>query len=438
MDDRWLAAWGVGSVALGGASLLVPLYIVQLGADPFMLGILAASAAFVGAPGALGLGRLADKTGKRRVFVLASLAVVTGTLAIIPFLSSIALIIALNTLLWFAAAAAAPVLNLLVTIGVPESEWQMRFALLNKYQGWGWAGGLVLGIVWTTGMTRLASPVFAQRTFFGVCAVGGAVAIVTLAHWLPAEAAIKSDRPNIRRLTRYLTNHRRLNVRGAMFPFFGGPLYWIPRSFHPERVLNRLTQKLSLYFIAVILFSIGFGTFFAPLPIYLAESGYGSSEIFALYLVSSLGSAGFYVAAGGLASRYDLTVLQTGGLLLRAVALPAVALVGTALAASLVGLLMTGAVFVLIGLAWAIIAVTAVTIVTRLASPAIRGQILGTYTALSAFAGGIGSLLGGWLAGKGYVIAFGTAGCLVFASAMLVIVVRYVPFASSGPISSSG
>lgn len=31
---RWLVAWGLGSIALGGASLLIPLYIVALGLAP--------------------------------------------------------------------------------------------------------------------------------------------------------------------------------------------------------------------------------------------------------------------------------------------------------------------------------------------------------------------------------------------------------------------
>lgn len=438
MAERWLAAWGVGSVALGGASLLVPLYIVELGANPFMLGILAASAAFISAPGALVLGKLADRTGKRRVFVLASLTTVTVALLVIPFISSIPLIIGLNALVWFAVAAAAPVLNLLVTIDVPETEWQSRFALLNKYQGWGWAGGLVLGVTWTTVMTRMVSPLLAQRTLFGVCAAGGGAATLASARLLPPESEISSNRPDTRRLARHVTNVRQLTVRGATFPFVRGRLYWTTRSFQPIRVLDRLTQRLSLYFVAVILFFTGFSAFFAPLPIYLSGVGYGSGEIFVLYLVSSLGSAAFYVTAGDLVSKYDINLLQTGGLILRAIALPAVALVGTALAASLAGLLVTAIVFIVIGLSWAIIAVTTATIVTRLAPAGTRGQVLGIYTALSALAGGIGSILGGWLATEGYMIAFGVAGGLVLAGALLVITVRYVSTRSRDPTPSTG
>ena len=74
MTERWLYAWGLGSVAFGGASLLVPLYIVQLGATPVQLGLLAATAALIGAPGAILFGRLANRVEHRRTLVLVTLA----------------------------------------------------------------------------------------------------------------------------------------------------------------------------------------------------------------------------------------------------------------------------------------------------------------------------------------------------------------------------
>ncbi|MFB6177998.1 MAG: MFS transporter, partial [Halobaculum sp.] len=84
MTDRWLYSWAVASVAAGAASLLVPLTLVRLGGSAFDLGLLASSAAFVGAPGAVVFGRIADKTGRRRPLVLGALAVMTGALAVLP------------------------------------------------------------------------------------------------------------------------------------------------------------------------------------------------------------------------------------------------------------------------------------------------------------------------------------------------------------------
>jgi predicted MFS family arabinose efflux permease len=105
--------------------------------------------------------------------------------------------------------------------------------------------------------------------------------------------------------------------------------------------------------------------------------------------------------------------------------MPLVALVGAAVAASLVGTLATGVLFVIIGLTWAVIAVTAGTIVTRLAPSSLRGEALGVYTALSTLAGGIGSIAGGALArAADFVVAFGVAGVVIVAGAAIVLALR--------------
>lgn len=67
---------------------------------------------------------------------------------------------------------------------------------------------------------------------------------------------------------------------------------------------------------------------------------------------------------------------------------------------------------------------TAGTLVTQLSPTPIRGEAHGMYAALSALAGGIGSVLGGWLAAGSYLVAFGAAGGLVLSGALIVGVVR--------------
>lgn len=423
-DDRWLYAWALGSIALGGGSLLFPLYVVELGADAFALGILGASAAFLGAPGAFLVGRIADRSGRRRPFVVGALIAVALVLAVVPFTDSVPVVVVGNAVVWFAAAAAGPVLTLLVTVGKPEQRWQDRIARLNTFQGWGWAGGLVLGIAWTGAGSRLFDPLVVQRTFFGAIAVCGAVAALLAARTLPSEGGTVGG-VRRERLEGAVATARRPNVRGATFQFTPSRLFWLTRSLSPRRLIARFTPALSTYFLAVTLFFAGFSVFFAPLPAFLTDVGYGDGLIFALYLVSSLGSAAFYARVGELAGRYDLTVLQTGGLVVRTVAFPLVALLGTGLATSAVGVALTGLDFLCIGLAWAIIAVTAATLVSRLSPAAIRGEMLGVYTAVSTLAGGIGSFVGGLLATTGdFTLAFGTAGALVLAGAGLVLIVR--------------
>lgn len=419
-SDRWLYAWALGSVALGAASLLVPLYFVTIGGSTLLLGVLAGVAAAAGAPGAILFGRVADRTGKRRSLVLIALALAAGATVLVSLSERQLVVIVGNGLLWFAAGAVAPVLTLLVTVGSPERDWPKRFATLNRYQGWGWAGGLVLGLAWTAVLSGPFGAEFAQRTLLWVCA-GVLVAAALLATvWLPVETATL-DRPRRNRLAAALARSRRLPVRSATFPVGPGRVYWLTRSLRPRRFADKLTPSLSLYFGAVVCFFAGFGVFWGPLPSYLSTTlRYDSGTVFALYLVSSLGSAVCYGTSGRLAEHYDVTGLQTGGLLARAVFHPAVALIGVVFPLTALGIAVNGVVFVGIGVAWALIAVTAASIVTRLAPPPIRGQALGLYTALSGLASGVGSVAGGWLAGYGFTLTFGVAGGFVFVGAALV------------------
>ncbi|WP_348608676.1 MFS transporter [Halobaculum rarum] len=421
---RWLFAWGLGSIAAGVASLLVPLYVVQIGGDPFELGLLGAVAAFLGAPGAIVWGRLADRTSNSRGIILFSLGGVGVLLGVMPLLSSIPALIVANAILWLVFAAAGPVLTLLVVADTPEREWNREIALLNKYQGYGWAGGLLLGICWSLTVGRQFTPAFTQQSLFVFSGISALLAAVLLDRWMPAPSRRQLGRVDPEQVARILSIGRR-GIRGATFVFNPNRLYWSTRTLHPKHLAGKFTPTLAVYFLGVVLFFIGFSAFFAPLPLYLTGVGFSSDLVFGLYLVSSLGAAAFYTSAGTLSTRFDLRILQTGALGIRGLAIPLVAVVGAALAAGVVGMALSALLFVLIGVSWAVIAVTAGTIVTRIAPADVRGEALGMYAALSALAGGIGSMGGGALAnGVGFTTAFVVAGVVIMAGAGIVMSLR--------------
>ena len=417
MTSTWLKAWLLASMAFGGASLIVPLYLVELGGSAFDLGILFATSSFVGVPGALVFGGLADRTGKRRIFVLAAMAITVLTMLLIPALESKLLVIVVHALLWLGFAAAIPVLTLLVVAGEPEDEWSNLIARLNKFQGVGWALGLFVGFVVSVVGAAFVDTITAQRLFFLVCATSAGLGLLLAGRTLPPDRELGAE-VTPRRLRRRIRANTRFNIRGAAFPFTPGK--FDPRALHLRRFVERFTPKLALYFGAVFLVFTGFGAFFAPLPAYLTTVGYGSSEIFALYLVLNVGAALFYSRAATLIRRYELVPVHIGGLLTRGGAFPALAAIGLGLGGTAIGMGAIGLLFVVIGLSWAVIAVTAGTLVTKLAPPTVRGEALGMYGALVALGGGVGGLVGGWLASLGFVTTFGVAGGLVVFGASVV------------------
>jgi MFS family permease len=422
VTERWLPAWALSAIAFGGASLLVPLYVVELGGDALDLGLLFATASFVGVPGALVFGNLADRTGRRRGFVLGAMAITVATMVVIPLVERIPLVLAANAVLWFGFAAATPVLTLLVVAGEPEREWTRLIARLNAYQGVGWAVGLAVGTVIVAGAALVTDPVTGQRWFFLACAASAGLGFALAVRRLPPDPKPGTE-PSAGRLRRRIRAAGRFNVRGAAFPFT--PSRFDPRGLHPRRFVDRFTPGLALYFAVVLLVFTGFGVFFAPLPAYLSDAGFGAGAVFALYLFLNAAAAAFYGRAAALVDRYELLRVHAGGLLTRAVALPVVAVLGDGLGAGPAGFGVMAVLFLVVGLTWAVTAVAASTFVTRLSPPSIRGEALGVYGALVAIGGGAGGLLGGWLAGRGYLVTFAVAGGLVVAgTAVLPVLSR--------------
>lgn len=414
--SRWRYAWGLASIAAGGASLLVPLYVIELGAGPFALGLLSAVAALSGAVGAFAFGRVADRTARWRALGTAGLAGIVTALVAIPLVSGITLVVAANGLLWLSFSAATPVFTMLTVRNAPPGHRSRRIAQLKRIHGYGWAGGLVLGTVWTAVSTRLfaVSSLTGYRAFLGICALVGIAGVVAGGWWLPTGGqSTQRERTEGGRV--------RGPVVTSTFPFLPSQLFWKLRTIEPGRVVDRFTPTLAVYFVAVALFFGGFGVFFAPLPVYLSSVGYSDAMVFLLYVVAALGSAVFYGTAGELTTRYDSRLLQGGALGARGLALPLVPLVSVEAVGS-ADVFLLGLLFAVIGIGWAVIAVTATEFISSNAPTDVQGEALGVYTALSALAGGVGSLVGGFVAGRaGYLPAFALACLLVVVSAAVVL-----------------
>ncbi|MFW6447994.1 MAG: MFS transporter [Halobacteriota archaeon] len=419
MRHAWLLPWSIGSVAFGGASLVVPLYVVSLGGGAFELGVLAAVAAIAGVPGALVVGRSADRRGTKRSDVLLTLAVSAVALAAMAGLRDLALVVLANGIVWLAFSAAMPVMTLLAVRDAPAGGWAERIGTLNKYQGVGWAFGLAFGLVWSGVGDRLVDPRVTLQAFLVALGLVAALGAVSTRWLLPQDGTRVVDPHRIRSAIR---NADRFTVRAVTFPITIDRADF--RGLEPRRFVDRFTPTLAAYFAAAFLFFTGFAAFFAPLPAFLTQAGHSTDGIFALYLLSSLASAASFGVAGRLATARGPLDLQVGGLLARGLAFPAVAGAVVLFKATVLETAVLAAIFAVIGITWAVISVTGGTLVTLLTPGAIRGESLGTYAALGAAAGGVGSLVGGTMAARSYVLAFGVAGGLIVAGAVIVVTLR--------------
>lgn len=433
-SDRWLYAWALGYAAIGAASLLVPLYALERGGGPFVAGLLEATAGLAGVPGALLWGRLADRTGQRRAFVLVSLVGTGGALAVFPVLDSVVLLVVTNTVLWFMVAASTPVVTLFIIERQPERKWEERIGLLNAYQRYGWVGGLVVGTLWLGAVSVRYSVVVAQQSFFVVCALAAVVAVPLAFAWLPPEATTRPDRfSQSRALQRLVTGTGRYV---KLVPYAPGRALVALTTTDPRRLLGRFSPSLRRYFLVAFLFSAAASVFFGPVPAYLDELSYSSSLIFGFFIVSSLASAVTFVPVGKQTAKTSPKRLQSVALATRVGLFPALGALAL-LASRSAQTAAIGVGFVVIGLTWAVIAVTSAGIVSRTASASVRGEALGVFTALAGLGGGIGGVVGGLLARQfGYLVAFAGAGLVVLVS-LVVLLSTSLPLAVTGTTSTA-
>ena len=404
-DDRWLYAWATGFAAVGGASLLLPLYALSLGAGALYVGLMASTAAFAGVPGALLWGKLASKTGRRRPFVLVALVMTAAVLLASPFIGSPLLLVAANAALWFVVSAAAPVLNLVVVEGVEATKWDSRIARLNALQGYGWLAGLLVGTVWTFLAPALGMPaVSAQRYLLGGFGLLAAGSVVLFARFYPPMAHVSTER--------FLRGYRRIGPSGRgtsrflrAAPQGPGRVYWGLRALRAGRFRDRFGTPLLGYLAAATLFSAGFSVFWGPMPAHLVELGFSDGVVFLLFLAGTVGSTVCYEPVGKLTERFAPRWFQFGALALRAGLFVATALVA--------GALLVGASFVAIGVTWAVIAVTTTGLVTRIADERVRGEALGLVAALVGLGGGVGNAVGGAVAAAAGSLATFSLGAVV-------------------------
>ncbi len=412
LSDRWLLAWGLGYVAVGGASLLVPVYALTIGGGAFVVGLLAATAAFAGVPAALLVGRFADRPDRHRNTVAGSLLAVAVSLAAVPLVNSTAGLLVINTLLWFAVAAAAPVCNLVIVAGQPAATWDDRLSTLNAVQGYGWVLGLAFGIGWLL-VFPLESATAAQRTLALVFAAAAAIGSAGI--WRVFDAAPSSPAAEgfVDRLDR--VGHRdlgagrtlRLNPPGA------GRLVWSLRRLDQGDFRAVLAGPLGVFLLGTAAFAVGSATFWAPMPAYLDDQGMSTTLIFLLFLVANAGSALTYGRVADLEPRLGAQRLQLGGISSRGPLFLVTVLLG-----GVVGSL--GGVLFLVGVTWAVVAVTAPLLMTRLVPANRRAATLATYTAVLSGGTGVGSVVGGAVAATaGYGVTFILAGGSVLLGAVL-------------------
>jgi MFS family permease len=403
--ERWFLAFTCAFVAAGGASLLLPLFAATaLGGTVGQIGLMASAASLAGVPFSILWGRLSDRLGRRKPFVLLAFLGAGCALLLMSLVRSMWQLILLNALMNSFWVASAAVSTILAIEGVARDHWESRIGRFNRYTGAGWVSGLALGAIWSRLAGRLADG--GLRALFYPLAVLDLVAAALVLRLLRERGGRLEQRgfPGVA-----VAMGNMLIERFRYAPFH---LYYLAR---PKRLLelfrgeNRFGRKLTRYYRAVILIFMGLAAFFVPLPVFFRQALHlDNFVIYALWTVHSGTSTLLHSRAGRLAERFGNWQIQWLALTVRMIIFPLAALLPLAHPALRIPAIVV--LFLFTGTTWAMTNVTSISITAKLAPEEAQGQALGVYNALIGVGWILGSLLGGYIAdGFGYPATFAFA-----------------------------
>jgi DHA1 family tetracycline resistance protein-like MFS transporter len=392
--EPWYAAYALlGISAAGITPILLPLVVNQAG-SPSIVGLVMAALSLGGLTAPL-WGGLADRYRLHRWLLSGGLLAVALGLAFFPLANGVGAWIVLALLQGAGSAAAATVANLFVVENHSKEEWDERIGWLQTFYGGGQVAGLLL------------AGLFSQGGFeTGLLVAALLVAVAVIPGWLTTHVSQSALRP--RPVLLHPTKHGDWSINSPQ------RLFHHPTRQGLSQIKEAILSRFGLFLVAWLLSFAGTAAVFSLYPV-LMERAFGIAPGF-----SSIGfaiSAGIglvlYSPAGAWAQRFSAVRVLQAGLIIRLVALLIMLLLGVLHPP---GLGWSGLIcFLFIVLAWSLLSVTG-TAITAETSPIGEGEGMGIFNAVTAIAGVLGAVIGGWAAGIwGYrvVPGLGAAGVLL-------------------------
>jgi MFS transporter, DHA1 family, tetracycline resistance protein len=419
--EPWYLAYLLVGTATGGvAPIFMPLVVSGAGAAT-QVGIVMAAVGLGGLTAAL-WGDLADRQRWHRG--LFGIGAVSAALALAGFgtTTSLPTWIALALLLGMGTAAANTVATLFVVEAHPRPQWDRRIGWLQTFYN----AGIVAGLVLSGSLTHLPLQI-------GLLAGAAALGAAGLVGWAftrtPPRPGTAGGAPAAitPRQRRDALAHLHLHTPHVEWVHLS-PLRLVhaPRRATLAHLGTAMRSPFGLFLVVWVVCNLGTNAVFTLYPL-VVQNVYGITP----------GPASFALAAAtgiGLASYSPASLLthRLGGVRVLQAALGArvvtfvvlIALAGTAFGGREAVVLVA---FAVIELAFPAMSVSS-TLLTCQLSPVGEGEGMGMYTAVAAFAGLGGAVLGGWVAATtGYAATLWLAAVTIVAALALTLFLHTAP-----------
>jgi predicted MFS family arabinose efflux permease len=418
--EPWYVAYGLIGAATGGvAPMLLPLVVSRAG-DASHVGLVMAAVGLGGLTAAL-WGDVADRLRWHRGLFAGGAVVAALALAAFGAITSIPAWIGLALILGVGTAAANTVASLFVVEAHPQPEWDRRIGWVQTFYN----GGIVAGLVVAGALLHLPLHV-------GLLAGAGALVAAGVGGWALTHAPPRPAAPAVPPTTtpdrrRDALARLRLDISHVEWAYLS-PLRLVhaPRLATLAHLGRAARSPFGLFLLVWVMCNLGTNAVFTLYPL-VVQNLYGvepGSASFALAAATGVGLA-LYSPASVLTHRLGgVRVLQLalGARLVTFVVL--IGLVGAVFAGRGAAVLLA---FAVVALAFPAISVSSILLASQL-SPVGKGESMGLYTAVAAFDGLGGAVLGGWVAARtGYSTTLWLAAATIVAALVLTVFLRTAP-----------
>jgi DHA1 family tetracycline resistance protein-like MFS transporter len=376
--EPWYLAYALTGVVVAGlVPVLIPLMVGKSG-NAGQVGLVVAAVSLGGLTSPL-WGGLADRLRLHRGLLAGGMLLASLGLAVFGFVNSPIPWVILAILVGLGTASAATVANLFVVEAHPQAEWDERIGWLQTFYGIGQVAGLLLAGV----LTQIDF-----RTSLGVTAILSAAAAIL--GWFTTKT------PQAQLGPAAVLVHPVKNTESAL----SSPqrLFHRPNWMGIKNIGTTLNSPFGVFLFVWLLAFAGPAAVFSQYPI-LMQKVYGVSPAtssVAFAIIAALGLT-LYTPAGKWSEHQGPRRILRVSLGIRLLAF-----------GGMFGLVFFGAggstgplallVFAFVVLAWSLMSVSGTAMAARLSTIG-EGQGLGIFNALTAVAGMLGAVLGGWAAG---------------------------------------
>ena len=400
-STNWFWALVPIQAAIGALTVLLPLYVLQLGGSVIDIGNIAAVGNLALIPGSLTWGRVADLYGVRRTILVASFSGLIIVFVIMYLANTLIAMLVLYALFAFLSAAIAPTVNLLLMETFPKQMWSRMFARASSFITTGLMLGTLPGIFWTT---RLALPL---RSYLILC-IALSIPAVILAIKLVPEPRITFERGIIP-----------TSPLSVLLRLLSVPLLFVKipsasdfRSFW--KLIRGVNKELPLLYAVMFLFFTSASMVFTQYPALLKQRGLSEDEVFLSFFYLFFVNAVSFLIAGKISQAAKETTVSTVAMSLRIAGILFASAVSYLTGGPL--LLATFVIFTILSISFTFSNTANSSLLFKALGVEKQGELLGVYSALTGVGLFLGSLASGYIS-----FTLGFAANFLFASFLVMI-----------------